>query len=179
MINDFLFKNHPWNVLKEAITSYKPKNLTPKLADVLKLIASGHNNKEIADLLKISTKAVEHRRDILKQMYNITGHGSSALSDLTRIALKLFPDIRDTQITKWNKEKNNLHLLTPQELSILKLMVRGYGINDISKFIKLSPKTIEVYHTSILKKLNIYSASDLTTFAMNNGLVGIDYIKGT
>jgi len=55
--------------------------LTPRQREVLQLVAEGRSNKEIAELLNISVKAVEFHRSAITHKL-----GSKNISDLTRYA---------------------------------------------------------------------------------------------
>ena len=69
---------------KKAQTTTSPwESITPREREVLKLIAEGHKNKEIADILCISVKTVEkHRANIMEKLdlHNV--------SDLTAYAIE-------------------------------------------------------------------------------------------
>ena len=56
------------------------ETLTPRERQVLKLIAEGHKNKEIADYLCVSVKTVEKHRANLMQKLDL--HNASALTAL-------------------------------------------------------------------------------------------------
>ncbi len=54
--------------------------LTPREREILKLIAEGHTNRQIADLIFISVKTVERHRANLMKKLNM--HNVSALTAL-------------------------------------------------------------------------------------------------
>jgi DNA-binding NarL/FixJ family response regulator len=64
------------------LASYE--NLTPRLRDVLKLIADGCSTKQIAAKLKISLKTVEHHRaQLMKKL------GVRSIARLARFAVRV------------------------------------------------------------------------------------------
>jgi len=63
--------------------SPKPRELTSRQKDVVRLLAEGKTNKEVADVLGISTKTVEvHRAQIMRRLE------LRAFSDLVRYAVR-------------------------------------------------------------------------------------------
>ena len=52
-----------------------PDKLTPREREVLQLIAEGHKNKEISDILKISIKTVKAHRNNLMQKLDLHSQG--------------------------------------------------------------------------------------------------------
>ena len=52
-----------------------PDKLTPREREVLQLIAEGHKNKEISDILKISLKTVKAHRNNLMQKLDLHSQG--------------------------------------------------------------------------------------------------------
>jgi DNA-binding NarL/FixJ family response regulator len=57
------------------IEQNKPDKLTPREREVLQLIAEGHRNREIADILKISIKTVQAHRSNLMQKLDLHSQG--------------------------------------------------------------------------------------------------------
>ena len=61
----------------------RPGGLTPRQHDILKLVAHGHTNREIAELLGLSVRTVEvHRFNLMRRL------GASNVAQLLRLALK-------------------------------------------------------------------------------------------
>lgn len=61
--------------------------------------------------------------------------------------------------------------LTQREREVLKLIGEGYKNKEIADFLCVSPKTIEKHRANIMKKLDLHSASALTTYAIREGMV--------
>jgi DNA-binding NarL/FixJ family response regulator len=61
-----------------------PERLTPRLREVLQLVAEGHTTKEIARILKTSAKTVENHRARL--MHRL---GVNDVASLVRYAIQL------------------------------------------------------------------------------------------
>jgi two-component system response regulator NreC len=61
--------------------------------------------------------------------------------------------------------------LTSREREILKLIGEGYKNKEIADYLYISTKTVEKHRSNLMKKLNLHSASALTAYAMEKGLV--------
>jgi len=52
------------------------------------------------------------------------------------------------------------------------MIASGKRLSDIAEELKLSPKTVSVYRARVLEKLGLNNNSELTVYAIRNGLVG-------
>ena len=69
-------------------------------------------------------------------------------------------------------EKGPLHeTLSDREFQILKMIASGKTVSQIGRDLALSVKTISTHRTRILKKMNLKTNSELTHYAIRNGLV--------
>jgi DNA-binding NarL/FixJ family response regulator len=62
--------------------------------------------------------------------------------------------------------------LTPRERQILKLIAEGYKSKEIGEFLCISEKTVAKHRSNIMNKLDLHSASELTSYAIKRGLAG-------
>jgi DNA-binding NarL/FixJ family response regulator len=62
-------------------------------------------------------------------------------------------------------------LLTTREREVAKLVAEGYKNREIAAFLSLSPKTVEKHRANMMRKLNLHSASEVTAYAISNGLL--------
>jgi len=62
--------------------------------------------------------------------------------------------------------------LSDRELQTLTMIASGKRLSDIAEELKLSPKTVSVYRARVLEKLGLSNNSELTVYAIRNGLVG-------
>jgi DNA-binding NarL/FixJ family response regulator len=62
--------------------------------------------------------------------------------------------------------------LTHRERQVLKLVAEGHNNRYIAEYLSLSVKTVEKHRSNLMKKLDIHSIAMLTTFAIENGLLG-------
>ena len=61
--------------------------------------------------------------------------------------------------------------LSDREFQTLKLIATGHRLADIAEALALSPKTVSVYRTRILEKMNMSNNAELTHYAIKHGLV--------
>ena len=62
--------------------------------------------------------------------------------------------------------------LSDRELQTLVMIASGRRLADIAAELMLSPKTVSVYRARVLEKLALANNSELTVYAIRNGLVG-------
>ena len=62
--------------------------------------------------------------------------------------------------------------LSDRELQTLKMIASGKRLSDIANELTLSPKTVSVYRARVLEKLGLANNSEMTVYAIRNGLVG-------
>jgi len=67
-------------------------------------------------------------------------------------------------VTSWDT-------LTQREIEVLKLVGEGYKNKEIANYLCISPKTVEKHRSNIMGKLDIHTASGLTAYAIDKGLV--------
>ncbi|HET8694005.1 MAG: response regulator transcription factor [Burkholderiales bacterium] len=61
--------------------------------------------------------------------------------------------------------------LSDRELQTLVMIASGKRLSDIAEQLLLSPKTVSVYRARVLEKLGLTNNSELTVYAIRNGLV--------
>jgi DNA-binding NarL/FixJ family response regulator len=66
-----------------------------------------------------------------------------------------------------------INLLTPRELEVFRHLAEGNTVNEISKMLKTSPKTIGVHQTRIIKKLGVANSAQLAHLALREGLIDL------
>jgi DNA-binding NarL/FixJ family response regulator len=70
-----------------------------------------------------------------------------------------------------SKPATKLHLLTPREQQILRMIGRGHSRVEIAKTIHRSPKTVDAHRASVMDKLGIHDRVELARYAIREGLV--------
>ena len=61
--------------------------------------------------------------------------------------------------------------LTPREREVLKLIGEGYRTKEIANLLVISPKTVEKHRANLMVKLNFHNVSQVTAYAIEEGLV--------
>ncbi len=69
------------------------------------------------------------------------------------------------------KSSTSWDTLTQREREILKMIAEGYKNKDIADYLCISAKTVEKHRANLMRKLDLHSASSLTAFAMEKGLI--------
>ena len=64
----------------------------------------------------------------------------------------------------------SMDLLTTREREVMKLIAEGHRNKDVADYLSISLKTVEKHRSNMMKKLDLHSASDITSFAIKNGL---------
>ncbi|PTM58235.1 response regulator [Desmospora activa] len=64
--------------------------------------------------------------------------------------------------------------LTPRELDVLQLMVKGLSNKEIAEQLFISDKTVKIHVSNILKKLRVKSRSQAIIYAIQHELVLLD-----
>jgi len=69
------------------------------------------------------------------------------------------------------KERTAWDSLTQREKEVLKLLAEGYQNKEIAEYLFISVKTVEKHRANMMQKLDLHSASALTSYAIEKGLV--------
>lgn len=67
--------------------------------------------------------------------------------------------------------------LSPRELEVLELIANGNTTEKIAKKLHISVHTVNAHRKNILRKLNITSPIHLVAYAVESGLVSVNYNK--
>jgi len=87
------------------------------------------------------------------------------------------PEISDAVLKGWLQERGTVkhdsswHSLTQREKEVLKLVGEGYQNKEIGNYLCISPKTVEKHRANIMQKTDLHTASALTAYAIEKGLV--------
>ncbi len=95
--------------------------------------------------------------------------GSPISASIARHLLKKFnlpsqPQIDDTRH----------HSLSPQEISVLRYLAKGFNCSDIADFLDISPHTVTTYIKRIYRKLAVHSRGEAVYEAHKMGLIEFD-----
>jgi DNA-binding NarL/FixJ family response regulator len=65
-------------------------------------------------------------------------------------------------------------LLSPREIQIVQLVVRGWSSTAIGERLFLSPKTVDTYRSRLMAKLDVNDVPSLVRLAIREGLLSLD-----
>ena len=68
-------------------------------------------------------------------------------------------------------EKAPHELLSERELQVFLRLAKGETVGQMAESLFLSVKTVSTYRSRVLEKLKLQSNSDLTYYALKNGLI--------
>jgi DNA-binding NarL/FixJ family response regulator len=66
---------------------------------------------------------------------------------------------------------NPLGQLSTREYQVFTLLVEGVRAKEIAASLELSPKTVDTYRASLMRKLNIFDVAGLVKFAISRKLI--------
>jgi DNA-binding NarL/FixJ family response regulator len=86
------------------------------------------------------------------------------------VSCQLVDGYLNPQVTQ-SARQTPLQKLTARERSILQLVAEGRTNRTAAEFLSVSPKTVEKHRASLMRKLGLRSATDLTLKAIELGLI--------
>jgi len=75
-----------------------------------------------------------------------------------------------TKGEKAGKLEDPLASLSPREMEVFSYLVNGLRAKDIADLLEISPKTVETYRASLMRKLNVHDLVGLVKFAIERNL---------
>lgn len=70
-----------------------------------------------------------------------------------------------------NAPEDPLESLSAREYQVFTLLVEGIRAKEIAARLELSPKTVDTYRASLMRKLDIHDVAGLVKFAINRDLI--------
>ena len=83
----------------------------------------------------------------------------------------LSPDVQQAMTKRSSAARELADALSTRELEVLRMLIQGYGIEEIGERLGLSPKTAANHQSSIKQKLGAESALQLILIAQQFGLI--------
>lgn len=83
-------------------------------------------------------------------------------------------DARALDLLERAGQASRMGLLSPREIQILQLVVRGQTSASIAERLFLSPKTVETYRSRLMAKLEVNDVPGLVRLAIREGLIGLE-----
>lgn len=88
-------------------------------------------------------------------------------ASVTKTLLNSKPSL---QFQKTSNISPLLETITKREKEVLQEICKGYNNSVIAKSLNISPKTVDVHRTNIMRKLEVHNVVSLVRFALRNGI---------
>ena len=72
--------------------------------------------------------------------------------------------------TEKSRPEDPLASLSPREMEVFSYLVNGLRAKDIADLLEISPKTVDTYRASLMRKLNVHDLVGLVKFAIERNL---------
>lgn len=95
------------------------------------------------------------------------------LSNRRYVSPQVAPEVREIVEHQWMRPEGFTNRLTDRQVEVLRLLASGYAAKEIARSLNVSLKTVEFHKSNITKKLGLKTASDLTKYAIAQGLTSI------
>ena len=105
----------------------------------------------------------------------------TAIRAVSRGELYLHPSITSEVVAGYLRRgkqvivKDPYEKLTDREKQVLKLIAEGHTHKEIAELLNISVKTVIAHQTNISEKLDMHTKSDLIKFAIQKGIIKIDF----
>jgi len=195
-----LIESHPgWSVLGEASNGWKAiemaMTLRPDVA-VLDVTMPELNGLEttrkihrIMPEIEVLILTVHESQEMLRQALLAGARGYVLKSDAGRELLKaleavsqhqyffsprisrLFPNLQPENIASLQADRPSPAQLTPRESEVLHFLAVGKSNKEVASLLDISLKTVDTHRTSIMRKLDLHSISEVVRYAIRNKIV--------
>ncbi|HEX4811043.1 MAG TPA: response regulator transcription factor [Bryobacteraceae bacterium] len=71
------------------------------------------------------------------------------------------------------QDRDSIESLSSREFQVFSLLVEGVRAKEIAARLSLSPKTVDTYRSSLMRKLDIHDVASLVKFAIQRDLVSL------
>ncbi len=146
------------------------QHIKTRYPDIKVLVLTVHKTEEyVYAALKAGANGYLLKDDTREELIN-------AITNVMVGKIHLSPGICNEVVmgylTDPDKEKtpSSIDILTTREREVMKLIAEGYRNKDIAEYLSISLKTVEKHRSNMMKKLNLHSASSITSFAIKNGI---------
>lgn len=108
---------------------------------------------------------------------DLIGAMQSVLRNKQYLSPGIKGELRESIEFPWTKPGGFTNRLTERQKQVLELLSRGNTTKVIAKTLQISQKTVLFHKTSIFRKIGLRTPSDLTKFALIQGLTSLDPTK--
>lgn len=106
-------------------------------------------------------------KELIFALYKVYEGENYFNADVTKAILE---DKPSKSFTKTNTISPLVSELTKREKEVIIHICKGLSNSEIGEILFISPKTVDVHRTNIMRKLDIHNVVSLVRFALRNGL---------
>jgi DNA-binding NarL/FixJ family response regulator len=125
------------------------------------------DRKSVIDTLEAGARGFVFKSgpgQFLKEAIQQVGMGSIYISPPLDPALIFLPNGKRTA-------EDPMEKLSAREYQVFGLLVRGLRAKEVAARLEVSPKTVNTYRSTMMKKLGIYDLAGLVRLAIDRGLI--------
>ncbi len=132
------------------------------------LILTQYSNKEyVLPLLEVGAAGYVLKQaadtDLVKAIRAVHRGDSFLYPPIARILMEAYAS---------NEQSTDPYeTLTSREREVLVLVAQGHSNREIADILHISPKTVDVHRTRLMKKLDLHRVADITRYAIRHGLI--------
>jgi len=149
----------------EVIRRVREKNLRTRCA----VLSVRKDRKTVLEVLRTGACGYVLKTSTPEQMCD-------ALSQFTQGGIYVSPQIEVTSLFSENagrSQEDPLEALSSREFQVFSLLVEGVRAKEIAARLALSPKTVDTYRSSLMRKLDIHDVAGLVKFAIRRDLADV------
>ncbi len=79
----------------------------------------------------------------------------------------------DLVVSNMSGESDPIDILSPREFEVFSALADGCSVKEISSLLFLSPKTVGVHRTNVMKKMHTDNLADITRLAIRHGVITV------
>ena len=79
----------------------------------------------------------------------------------------------DLAVSNMSGDSDPIDILSPREFEVFSALADGCSVKEISSLLFLSPKTVGVHRTNVMKKLHTDNLADITRLAIRHGVITV------
>jgi DNA-binding NarL/FixJ family response regulator len=140
-----------------------------RLATRVVVLGARADRKTVVEVLRSGASAYvlkdsprQHLFDAFRQVFE-GGVYVSPLVSLERVFVQSRP----------LRHEDPLAMLSPREYQVFTMLVEGVRAKEIAARLELSPKTVDTYRSSLMRKLDIHDVAGLVKFALQHQLTAL------
>jgi DNA-binding NarL/FixJ family response regulator len=148
------------------------KQIMAKTPGVKVIALSMHSDKRfIAGMFEAGASGYLLKESAFEEMVKaisvVTSNGIYISPDIAGIVVKDYVDHLSM------KTQSKISLLSNREYEVLIHIIEGENMKQVASKLNISIKTVEIHRKHIMEKLGVQSTTELTKFAIREGLVSL------